>query len=338
MPSASHIKVKNTTGQPASDLHITFTGSNGNVQIDPASVRPKDGRKSPAVPSNDVDRTNEGVIEWSTPVVDPGDTVEFDAATEFGPLGFGSGYWTGPTKKGAREKLGPVDPKDIEIQQKTDKSERDSFDRTLDNPDFLKQTEEAAKKVGKPRIDVVLARAKEMGPMLLLIESPEQLLRLPWGDGTRLDNFEQLAALFAFCTAHGTRDCSREWDALVKAAADLTKSQDALASAQAQLAAAEAALQAAQATLTKAEKDLRAAQLNTNHNILEFPFSILAMMYEAAFRVARDKAQRAFDAALLEVKNLQELVKIREKAVAAGQTAYAQALSAYLRCTGNSLI
>lgn len=114
MPAAFHVKVKNTTGKDAADLHITFRGSGGSLDIDPASVRPRDGKNPPKIPSNGKPG-NEGVIEWSTPAVAAGATVDFDVATDFGPLEFESGYWTGLTEKGAREKIGKVNPEDIQI-------------------------------------------------------------------------------------------------------------------------------------------------------------------------------------------------------------------------------
>ncbi|MBI2938338.1 MAG: hypothetical protein HYY22_09035 [Thaumarchaeota archaeon] len=118
MASASHVKVKNTTGKKASDLHITFGFTGGSLKIDPSSISPPDGNNPPKVPSNDKNSTNEGVIEWSSPVVQPGDTVEFDATTEFGPLQFISGYWTGPNGKRQRDNIGPVDKDSIEVTSK----------------------------------------------------------------------------------------------------------------------------------------------------------------------------------------------------------------------------
>jgi hypothetical protein len=118
MATASHVKVKNTTGKTATDLHITFRGTGGKLQIDPSSVKPKDGRNAPKVPSNGDDwpERNEGAIEWDHTEIGKDEEVEFDVAVDFGEIQFASGYWTGGADH--KENIGPVKKEDVEITPK----------------------------------------------------------------------------------------------------------------------------------------------------------------------------------------------------------------------------
>jgi hypothetical protein len=93
MPSVARLIVTNRSGLPASDLHVSFTGSGGDLGVDPGSVK-ADGCPQPRIPSNEKAATNEVDIEWPTPCVAPDGTVRFQAASSHGPLKFASGYWT----------------------------------------------------------------------------------------------------------------------------------------------------------------------------------------------------------------------------------------------------
>src|SRR5262245_9197526 len=84
--------VQNTTGVAASDLHVTFTGTGGNIYVDPLSVVAV-GCPTPAVPSNGT-VTNTAVIDWGASCVGVGATVTFVAYTTNGPLAVSSGFWT----------------------------------------------------------------------------------------------------------------------------------------------------------------------------------------------------------------------------------------------------
>lgn len=87
--------VQNTTGQEASDLHVTFTWTGGSLYVDPSLVIVTPvGCPEPSVPSNNEEVTNTAVLEWSFACVDAEATVEFVAVTANGPLTFHSGYWT----------------------------------------------------------------------------------------------------------------------------------------------------------------------------------------------------------------------------------------------------
>lgn len=84
----------NTTGVPAQDLHVTFTGTGGSVTTPPASVIAL-RCPIPAVPSNG-QITNTVVIDWGMPCVQPGQNVTFQVSTPNGPLGVAAAFWTGP--------------------------------------------------------------------------------------------------------------------------------------------------------------------------------------------------------------------------------------------------
>jgi hypothetical protein len=86
------VSVVNTTGQDAEDLHVTFTGTNGNIFVDPWSVIAL-RCPVPDVPSNGT-VTDTAVIDWGAPCVPAGSTVTFLARTTDGPLAFSSGFWT----------------------------------------------------------------------------------------------------------------------------------------------------------------------------------------------------------------------------------------------------
>lgn len=86
------ITVVNTTGVPASDLHVTFSGTGGNVFVSPPGVYAF-GCPVPLVPSNGM-VTNTVVIDWGVPCVMPGQAVAFKVRTNNGPLTFIHGFWT----------------------------------------------------------------------------------------------------------------------------------------------------------------------------------------------------------------------------------------------------
>ncbi len=88
------VKVTNTTGTTARDLHVTFTGTGGNIKVDPASVFAP-GCPVPAVPSNPPVVTSTAVLDWGVLCVPPGGSVEFVATTTAGPLAVSSAVWTG---------------------------------------------------------------------------------------------------------------------------------------------------------------------------------------------------------------------------------------------------
>lgn len=92
--AAKVVCVKNTTGVWASDLHVTFSGTGGNVTVPPGSVIAF-GCPVPAVPSNG-QITNTATIDWGVPCVPPGATVCFLAVTTGPALDFAGGNWTGP--------------------------------------------------------------------------------------------------------------------------------------------------------------------------------------------------------------------------------------------------
>jgi hypothetical protein len=87
------VTVVNTTGVAAADLHVTFTGTGGNITVPPLTVIAL-GCPVPAVPSNGM-VTNTAVIDWGAACVPPGAAVTFLARTTNGPLAFSSGVWTG---------------------------------------------------------------------------------------------------------------------------------------------------------------------------------------------------------------------------------------------------
>jgi hypothetical protein len=128
MATASHVNIKNKTGKAATDLHITLRGSGGKLQVDPGSVKPKDGGRPPRVPSNEDDwpARNEVVIEWDRAKVEKDDDAEFDVATEWGELQFDSGYWTGGADH--KENIGEIKKEHVQITPKKDKS-RSASDR-----------------------------------------------------------------------------------------------------------------------------------------------------------------------------------------------------------------
>ena len=103
------VSVVNTTGQNAADLHITFAGSGGSVNVDPATVMirplPDPPCDPPAVPSNG-QVTSTVVLEFDRECVGAPATVEFTVTTDAGPLEQVGGFWTDDT--GAN--IGPVAP------------------------------------------------------------------------------------------------------------------------------------------------------------------------------------------------------------------------------------
>jgi len=86
------VSVQNNTGVFVSDLHVTFTGTGGNITVPPVTVFAF-GCPVPAVPSNGA-VTNTAVIDWGVACVAPGSWVHFNAQTTNGPLAIASARWT----------------------------------------------------------------------------------------------------------------------------------------------------------------------------------------------------------------------------------------------------
>lgn len=86
------VRVRNTTGLPASDLHVTFTGSGGHVFVAPESVVAPPC-PLPVVPSNGT-ITNTVTIDWGMPCVEPGAVVTFWVYSANGPLAISNANWT----------------------------------------------------------------------------------------------------------------------------------------------------------------------------------------------------------------------------------------------------
>ncbi len=107
------VAVTNTTGLAAADLHVTFTGTGGNISVVPESVT-AGACPIPTVPSNGM-VTNTAVIDWGAACVPAGGAVVFVASTTNGPLAFASGFWTDV----AGNDIGPIKPDDIEVDELT---------------------------------------------------------------------------------------------------------------------------------------------------------------------------------------------------------------------------
>lgn len=84
--------VCNNTGRFVSDLHLTFSGSGGNVRCDPVSVIAP-GCPVPAVPSNGL-VTNTVNVDWGVACIAPNQNVVLTVRTTNGPLVLVSGTWT----------------------------------------------------------------------------------------------------------------------------------------------------------------------------------------------------------------------------------------------------
>jgi hypothetical protein len=113
--------VINTSGRVASDLHLIFSGTGGNISVDPLSLAVvPGGAPVPKIASNPPAISNEVDIEWDNPAVPPDATVNFVVATRAGPLKFISGYWTGMEPERGRVILGPVVEGDIILKMLSD--------------------------------------------------------------------------------------------------------------------------------------------------------------------------------------------------------------------------
>ncbi|MBX7135426.1 MAG: hypothetical protein K1X67_22385 [Fimbriimonadaceae bacterium] len=86
------VRVKNTTGLPASDLHVTFINTGGHVFVAPESVVAPPC-PLPSVPSNGT-VTNTVTIDWGMPCVEPGAVVSFWVYSINGPLSINNANWT----------------------------------------------------------------------------------------------------------------------------------------------------------------------------------------------------------------------------------------------------
>lgn len=86
------VSVCNTTGIFVSDLHVTFSGSGGNVKCDPVAVIAP-GCPVPTIASNS-QVTNTVSIDWGMACIAPNQVVTFTVKTANGPLVAVSGNWT----------------------------------------------------------------------------------------------------------------------------------------------------------------------------------------------------------------------------------------------------
>jgi len=96
--------VTNTTGQAASDLHITFAGTGGSLET---AVIAAPGCGQAQIPSNGK-VTNTAEIIWPSACVPAGGTVTIRVCTMNGPLAFAGGHWTNNNNN-----IGAVNPADI---------------------------------------------------------------------------------------------------------------------------------------------------------------------------------------------------------------------------------
>lgn len=99
-------RVTNGTVTAASDLHVTFTGTGGNITT--VILRNPDGCPVPAIPSNGA-VTNTVVLDWGGNCVAVGDYVTIKVSTTTDSLlAFSSGFWTDVANP-ANPGIGPVD-------------------------------------------------------------------------------------------------------------------------------------------------------------------------------------------------------------------------------------
>lgn len=112
------VLVENTSGTNAADLHVTFAGANGNINIDAATVEVLSDDipecAQPIVPSNG-QATSTAVIEWPDACINAisptsGERVMFSASTTNGPLAFSGGFWTNSTGDNIRNVVGNSSP------------------------------------------------------------------------------------------------------------------------------------------------------------------------------------------------------------------------------------
>ncbi len=82
--------ITNATGQAASDLHVTFTGTGGSLET---AVITAPGCGQPKIPSNGK-VTNTAEIIWPSPCVPAGGSVTIRVCSMNGPLAFAGGHWT----------------------------------------------------------------------------------------------------------------------------------------------------------------------------------------------------------------------------------------------------
>ena len=202
---------------------------------------------------------------------------------------------------------------------------------TLSNPEFLRSIEERARAMSEEDIKAILRQVGQWTSLLGVVNSTEQLLDLPFAGTSEVESFGAVVALAFFYAAATPADCSKELADLLKAADTLKAAHEAWDTANKDLATAEASLEQANAEVAKAERDLKAAKELTAHTFWE-PLGILSMLYEAAFRRALQNATQRRDDLLDQVRLLQELVKLREKAVSSADSKYAQALIAWMKC------
>ncbi|MBI3817125.1 MAG: hypothetical protein HY286_00415 [Planctomycetes bacterium] len=90
---AQGFKFTNSTGKPAKDLHITFTGSGGNLKVLDAVVI-VDGSSSKSTATEQVSSPTV-TMDWGASPVPAGSTVQLLVSTTAGPLSIQSVYWSG---------------------------------------------------------------------------------------------------------------------------------------------------------------------------------------------------------------------------------------------------
>lgn len=91
-PGFNQYTVTNNTGQSASDLHMTFTGTGGTLYTVVVS-QPSIGTATASIPSNGT-VTNTATIVWPGNFIQNGQSVTVYVASDFGAPQFNSGYWT----------------------------------------------------------------------------------------------------------------------------------------------------------------------------------------------------------------------------------------------------
>ncbi len=105
------VVVANNTGQPASDLHLTFSGGGGVLYADPVAIF-AGGCPTPAVPSNPPVVTNTVVVDWGVACVTPATYATVLVTTPNGPLTYVSGFWTRNNVN-----IGAISSADISVQR-----------------------------------------------------------------------------------------------------------------------------------------------------------------------------------------------------------------------------
>ena len=107
-------KIKNTTGSAASDLHVVFQGTGGDITT--VVIDQPAGCPVASIPSNPPTVGNEMIVNWGVECVAAGDSVTVKVTTPNGPLTVDSGFWTNLANPAAPGS-GPVDDiRDIDMK------------------------------------------------------------------------------------------------------------------------------------------------------------------------------------------------------------------------------